>query len=153
MLAPPSRARIPPSRTAGSLLEYTFRMVVFQRSVALLLVAFFCVGVLAYSASMTQMDMHHDMGGATQQICPMMGNTPACANALDHISHWRTSFTALLVEILAVFALAVLMFVRRDLFELYDTQYEKHRLREHVPIRPTLFQELFSQGILNPKVP
>ena len=138
---------------ADSLLEYTFGMVVFQRSVALLLVAFFCVGVLAYSASMTQMDMHHDMGGATHQICPMMGNTPACANAFDHISHWQTSFTALLVEILVIFVLAVLVFVRRDLFKLHDTQYEKHRLRERIPIRPTLFQELFSRGILNPKMP
>ena len=112
-----------------------------------LLIAFSIVAVFGlFLPSMNHME--HDMG------CPFApGDTALCATPLAHLGHWQTAFTAVLVELLTLFALAVLVFVHRHLFELHDKQYERHRWREHVPIRPTLFQELFSQGLLNPKVP
>lgn len=125
-------------------------MMLLKRLAALLLVAFFCVGVLAYSAPMMQMGMQHDVGSATHQICPMMGNTTACANVLEHISHWQTAFVGVVVEILTLLALA---FVFARSFELFSLRRftGPPRILRSISDAPTLFQELFSQGILNPK--
>lgn len=127
-------------------------MVIFQRFLALLLAAFFCVGVLAYSASMTQMDMHHDMGGATKQLCPMMGNAPACANVFAHISHWQTTLAGTFVEMLVLVVMAF-VFVRSFGRLFWYRLTRPLRISKSVLPIPTIFQELFSQGILNPKVP
>jgi uncharacterized membrane protein YozB (DUF420 family) len=56
------------------------------------------------------------------------------------IHFWRYAFLTAIV-------LFVLFLVRTHT----DAQYGRYRMREHIPIRPPLFQELFSRGILNRK--
>ena len=86
--------------------------------------------------------------------CPLMpGEAVLCANfALVHITHWRSAFTAIFAEALLLIALAFL-YARPELSKLPDRQHVRLRTRERDPDRPTLFQELFSQGILNRKAP
>jgi hypothetical protein len=75
-----------------------------------------------------------------------------CASPLEHLSHWQTVFTAVFVQILALFALAAtfLGFVTQTLD--IRRQYA-WRSYTRTPLRPTMLQELFSQGILNRKEP
>lgn len=90
--------------------------------------------------------MHHDAG------CPfMVGEMALCAtNIILHVQHWQTAFAGILAEILVLCAFA-LFFRRAFSLILFDTgQKEKYALK-NIPKRPTLFQELFSRGILNRK--
>ncbi len=88
--------------------------------------------------------MEHGMG------CPFMqGGTALCTVPLAHVEHWQSAFTATLIYLLALYAAALLFIVRMDLFGIADHQYERYRLRERIPMGPTLFQELYSRGILN----
>lgn len=91
--------------------------------------------------------MDHDMG------CPFMtGEMALCATSiLLHIQHWQTAFATILVEILVLCALA-LFFRRPFLATLFDTGQIRCYVRKHTPLRPNLLQELFAQGILNPKI-
>lgn len=86
--------------------------------------------------------------------CPFApGGTALCAAPLAHLKHWQESFTAILVQTL-LFVGAALIFINiQGFFPKLDPQYQRYRLRTHTPIRPPLFQELYSQGILNRKAP
>jgi len=86
--------------------------------------------------------------------CPLMpGAAVFCANfALVHITHWQSAFTAMFAEVLLLIALAFLC-VGPELSKFPDRQRVRLRTREREPDPPTLFQELFSQGILNRKAP
>ena len=63
------------------------------------------------------------------------------------------AFAAILAEILALCALAIFFFKRPLLAVITDTSQVRWRVRKRTPVRPTLFQELFAQGILNRKEP
>ena len=93
------------------------------------------------------MPMDHATGG-----CPFMqGETSLCPmSVLDHITSWQNKFTIALVEILT-FALPVLVFVRMWLIVPKPERPSGYRRRSY-PVPPVL-QELFSSGILHPKVP
>lgn len=85
--------------------------------------------------------------------CPFaVDGTALCAQPLAHIEHWQNNFLTVLVEVLALAALVLVAF-----FTLYSPQgnddRDRYRLRSTVPIRPTLFQELFARGILNRRAP
>jgi hypothetical protein len=86
--------------------------------------------------------------------CPFSTPMPqVCGAVLVHIEHWERTVLALLVEVLLLIA-----FAGTVLFTWYLAQndlrgYVYVRLRERVPIRPALLQELFSQGILHRKEP
>ena len=86
--------------------------------------------------------------------CPLMpGAAVFCANfALVHITHWQSAFTAMFAEVLLLIALAFLC-VGPELSKFPDRQRVRLRTRERDPDPSTLFQELFSQGILNRKAP
>jgi len=93
-------------------------------------------------------------GGGHEVGCPFLpGGTALCGTPLAHAEHWQAAFTAVLVEILILCAF-VLVFFRR--FDLYDPDVGLQPIRHssnRVPVRPSLFQELFSAGILNRKAP
>jgi hypothetical protein len=92
--------------------------------------------------------MGHEMG------CPFApGETAMCAAPFAHIQHWQSSFTSILVELLALVAIVFVLFTRPDPQRDKDPQYQRFRLRQRIPMRPPLFQELYSQGILNRKEP
>ena len=85
--------------------------------------------------------------------CPFApGGTALCGMALIHLQHWQSAFMATLMYLLALCAAMLLFFVRLDLFDIAQSQYERYRLRERMPAQPTLFQELFASGIVHPKI-
>ncbi|MFZ1988028.1 MAG: hypothetical protein WAV21_03305 [Minisyncoccia bacterium] len=132
-------------------LVYTFRMVLVSRIFAISLIVFFCLGTPAFAASIADMDMMHGASG-TETLCPLMGMVPACASMVDHMSHWQSTFAPTLAEFLS---LLTLVFVSAHLL---SRLFIRAALRvssrpRQVSDKPTLFQRLCSQGILNPKIP
>lgn len=91
--------------------------------------------------------LHHEMG------CPFVpGQVALCAtNIFEHITHWQTAFAMILAEILAVVALVLVALYQWRLVAPPEPGFARIRMRRRVPERPTLLQELFSQGILNRK--
>ncbi|MES2225754.1 MAG: hypothetical protein V4480_03020 [Patescibacteria group bacterium] len=93
------------------------------------------------------MPMDHSTGG-----CPFMkGETSICPmSVLDHITSWQSTFTITLVEILTfalpIFALALIWLI------LPKPEHPPGYRRRSYPV-PPLLQELFSSGLLNPRVP
>lgn len=85
--------------------------------------------------------------------CPFSAAAEACVSQLEHLTHWQSSFAAIAAELVVLFALALAILGSTGLPDLGLRQYRAYRLRERVPRRPTLLQELFSQGILHRKEP
>ena len=122
-------------------------MQVHPHVATLLLTAFIVAAVFGLYLPM--------MGHAGHEVgCPFSpGGTALCGVPLAHLEHWQGAFTAVFGEILVLLSVLVLVFFRRhDLFDPDIGTRDSYRLLQRVPVHPTLFQELFSQGILNPKV-
>jgi len=85
--------------------------------------------------------------------CPLLSNQHSlCATPLEHLGHWQIVFTAVLAELAALFALGAIFGIG---ISLSPEAYRRTawRYRSHAPRRPTILQELFSQGILHRKEP
>lgn len=108
---------------------------------AFVLAALFGVyGMLSFS--------HSEHGG-----CPVSAPQHfLCASPLEHLGHWQAVFTAVFAELITLFTLAVAFFIGTATISTLK-QAALWRYRERVPLRPTLLQELFSQGILHRKEP
>lgn len=111
------------------------------------LIAFLAVGVFGL---MAMTGHHHEPG------CPFMpGEQAICQmDVFDHISAWQNAFTAIvpLFIILLSFA-AIALYIRHK--ERPPDIPIRPRIRPdswHANI-PSLYQRLFSRGILNPKIP
>lgn len=93
---------------------------------------------------------HHEPG------CPfMIGEQAVCAMDLfDHIRAWQSTFMAYLPSVLLLIALA---YVCSAFWKITDPPNRLlsylYRPRRCQADRNILYQELFSQGILNPKAP
>ncbi len=85
--------------------------------------------------------------------CPFSASASACIAPLEHLTHWQSSFAAIAAELVALFALALAVLSSVNLLDASTKQYGVYRQRERIPKRPTLLQELFSQGILHRKEP
>lgn len=115
---------------------------------ALLLSIFIVVGVFGMMAMPMDM-MHHD--------CPFMpGEQAMCQmTPLDHISAWQGAFTGIVPSVITFLLLVAVIYVA---FGWLDRPPNlkgvlRARSREQSPDIPNLLQELFSKGILNPKIP
>lgn len=85
--------------------------------------------------------------------CPFaLGGAALCAAPLAHIEHWQTTFMAVLVETFVLLALAVAFFWRYDLFDPDVGRGKTSWSFVRASVRPSLLQELFSNGILHPKI-
>jgi hypothetical protein len=104
----------------------------------LLIISFFVVfGVLGTGA-------HHDAH------CPFMPAALAlCSTPAAHVSHWQALFAAALQTIL-VFAAFVTVYAA---YVLPEVRKDFYRLKRRFRARTTLMQDLFADGILNPKIP
>jgi len=91
--------------------------------------------------------MEHETG------CPFSVGASACMAPLEHLSHWQSSFAAIAAELVALFALVLIVVGSLGLLSADVRQYRLFKQRERIPKRPTLLQELFSQGILHRKEP
>lgn len=124
------------------------------------LAAFLSLGVFCMSHS--TMNMGPD-GSMTMSNCPFMsGQAVVCnMNPLEHIAAWQSMFVTTLQQngsdLLALFfaALALMLIGARLLRPKLQPEtalaFSIIRSRE-VSLPLPLFQELFSNGILNPKV-
>ena len=87
--------------------------------------------------------------------CPFSPESGAlCSTLLTHLGHWQLAFAAVFSElvVLAAVALVVLWLYHNDgLLRVHH--YVRYRLRQQGLVRPPFLQELFAQGILNPKEP
>lgn len=93
--------------------------------------------------SILSMSENHEIG------CPFMqGQMSICAmSVFDHIEHWQSAFTTTLVDSLPYIAVVAAigfawLLPRRNEWSPPPPTYAA---------RPTLFQELFAQGLLNSK--
>jgi hypothetical protein len=124
------------------------------------LMAFLSLGIFGMSHS--TMSMEPD-GSMTMTNCPLMtGQAVVCnMNPLEHIAAWQNMFTTTLqqngsdVLTLLLVALALTLIWARSLWPRLKQDLQPrfsiiwHR-KEILP--PSLLQELFSNGILNPKL-
>ena len=112
----------------------------------LLLVIVLVVAVLGMPLLLAS-PTHHEIG------CPFLsGQAALCAsNVLEHVRHWQTAFAAIFAEMLSIAALTLLVALQWGGGALPERSFARIRMRARVPARPTLLQELFSQGILNRK--
>ncbi len=119
-----------------------------QTYAPLLLVVVIIVALLGMPLLLAS-PVHHEIG------CPFVsGETAFCAtNFLEHITHWQTAFAVVLGEILVIAALVLAASHQWRLAALPERGFARIRVRRRTPERPTLLQELFSQGILNRKEP
>lgn len=82
-----------------------------------------------------------------------LGAIAVCAVPLAHLQNWQAAFTAILLEILVLWTAALLVRARFDVFDSDTALHGFGLALRRTPARPTLFQELFSNGILNRKEP
>jgi hypothetical protein len=93
-------------------------------------------------------------GGDHGPACPFASMHGALCNApLSHISFWQGLTTAVVLELLLLCFVFALVGTRHTLFERDVGSFSGTSALERVSIRPPLFQELFSAGILNRKEP
>jgi hypothetical protein len=86
--------------------------------------------------------------------CPFSpGETAMCASPISHLEHWQSAFAAVLGELLILIFAVVAVVVWSKRFVNRNPQHERYRLYERISLRPLLFQELYSRGILNRKEP
>lgn len=70
---------------------------------------------------------------------------------LEHVTHWQIAFAAIFAELLVVAAFALVAFQQWELAALPERSHVRIRIRSRAPYRPTLFQELFAQGVIHSK--
>lgn len=130
-----------------------------SRILIVLSVIVFFVSALAAPQFGMKMRMDVD-GNMTMSDCYMPGMMTLCnLSPLEHIAAWQTLFAGLpaqalslmtlLVALASIVGLAWVRYVFSPPRELRNFSRFTRR-REYVPL-PPLFQELFSNGILNPK--
>jgi hypothetical protein len=84
--------------------------------------------------------------------CPLvLGDMALCQAPLAHLEHWQSALLALAADMLVL--VAALVFFNWYSIPNKDPQHERFKRRAQQPQRPTLFQELFAQGLLHPKAP
>ena len=93
--------------------------------------------------SILTMSENHEVG------CPFMqGQMSICAmSVFDHIEHWQSAFTTTLVDSLPYIAVVAAI----GFAYLLPRRNEWSPPSPTYTARPTLFQELFAQGLLNSK--
>ena len=94
---------------------------------------------------------HHEVGcpfmPGEQVVCPM--------NAFDHISAWQNMFTTTLPTLVVLLlAIAFVVLIPWENSGPPRVLVRSHLYRRDGPtLPPSLYQELFSSGILHPKIP
>ena len=86
--------------------------------------------------------------------CPFVQvESSLCATVLDHIDHWQVAFAAVLVALLICTLVGTAVLHALPLFLTPKRVRFREDPESRAPDRPTLYQELFARGILNPRAP
>ena len=83
------------------------------------------------------MDMH----------CPF---APGCMTSLEHLQHWQSALAAIVATLLLTIAIVAFSY---SLMLPEIIGYQRRYQRRCKPLRPPLFQELLSRGIMHRKEP
>lgn len=102
---------------------------------------------------------HHTMGdGTSHHVCPLMGTTPGCVNIMEHLSHWQSSFVAVLSDIVPLLVLLFiacvgLSFLQRFKWSLFGSLVQPLFIpvRERTLLPRSLLQQAFSDGLIHSK--
>lgn len=138
------------------------RRLSFIAKTSLLIAAVAFVVVAGFSLPHFAMNMSMDMhGNMTMTDCYMPGMTAVCnMSPLEHISSWQSMFTSILTQnnvlsllLLLFVSIVASVWIRQTLSPLGIRQSSPlfSRRREYIPLH-SQFQELFSRGVLNPKL-
>jgi hypothetical protein len=93
-------------------------------------------------------------GHASHHGCPFsIGGTALCDVSLSHIEHWQTALAATLVNAILLATVLFSVYVWFGVVRQTEVQYQRYRTRSKTPERPSLYRELFSDGVLNRKAP
>lgn len=112
-----------------------------HRYTATLLIVFLLAAIFGLFISFGS--MHHDAG------CPFSQGEVVLCGPLEHVGHWQSAFVAVVAVItgfLVVLATSSLLVPSIQ----KSCTAQNHR---RTPFRPSVMQELFAGGILNPKAP
>ena len=139
-------------------------MSVFTKTSKIILVFSVAALLLAGSFGLPHLGMTMEMdmdGNMTMSDCYMPGMTVICnMTPLEHIAGWQSIFTSVPAQnsvsiLLLLIAAVVIGFTW--ITQMHSPPVDRQRLlvysrqREYFPLHSQL-QELFSQGILNPKL-
>src|SRR3989344_3251825 len=83
-----------------------------MRAYAIPILIAFCLATVFGLYLPTMSHAGHDTGCIFAQ-----GGTLICAAPLAHLEHWQAAFTAVLVELVILFTLVLVFFMRYDLFD------------------------------------
>ena len=116
--------------------------------------AFLAVGFL--SLSHVGMGMNGEM---SMSECPFMSEMVICdMNALEHLAGWQSIFSSILAPEIIVWSLILLAVIALPYWTRFFSPPKDTLIRlrfaplhNRVPI-PSIFQYLFSKGILHPKL-
>ncbi len=93
-------------------------------------------------------DHHHEPGCPfmpfEQAICPM--------GLMEHISKWKESFLLILPSLILVLVV-IISFIRKILSPPISSLIHKLRSDHNINQKYSIWAELYSNGILNPKAP
>jgi hypothetical protein len=113
----------------------------------IILIVFMAMAVFGLYFPMIPMG-GHDSG------CPFaVGGTSLCAQPFAHIEHWQSNTLTILTEIFILVSLLFVAWLFGNYPPLDALERQRYRMPLRSPPRPTLLQELFSQGILNRRAP
>lgn len=79
------------------------------------------------------------------------GFATICGLSLAHLDHWKAALMATFTSLLLLWVALLAPLSARP--APHDVHHLRYRTRRCAPQKPTLFQELFAAGILNPKAP
>lgn len=111
-----------------------------QKLAIIVFCAFAFVSLFGLPLLLAHAGHHHD--------CPLLQGAQLCqSTTLEHVSLWELLLATVLDALVVVFLVCVVAFTV-PLNQKFRTRY-----RYKIIPRPTLFQELYSSGILNRKEP
>ncbi len=113
------------------------------------IIAVFTFISIAVFGPLSIVHSHHKPGcpfvAGGHSICPM--------GFMEHINHWKSIFT---IPVPFLLFLIIILFSIITIWQFAEPPNSLFRIKhtfEHTVLHNSLYQKLFSQGILNPKAP
>lgn len=135
------------------------RMCFIKYTLIFSFVAFFLIGFLGLGHM--SMDMESDMNGSVTCFMPGMTEVLCQMNPIEHLAAWQSMFAVIpsqgdvllfLIALLAIIVGAIMIIYRSSAPpEIYTPQSQFLYSKRYIPIIDWL-QEIFSNGILHPKI-
>lgn len=128
-----------------------------RKTTSLIVMGFFLFVFFVGPLHAIGMNVMNHVDKMEHEVCPLMSMPQFCQmNSLEHLTQWQNLFSTILTEnafllssLFIVFLLVSRHLFFDDLLRQKSFAYRAHHRRIFFDLR---FQELFSSGILNPKL-